>query len=59
MIVLHDGRQASADELRAWVKAVCARRAPRRIVEFRAELLHNETGKLFAAKAPAELAGSS
>jgi acyl-coenzyme A synthetase/AMP-(fatty) acid ligase len=59
VVVLHDGREASADELRAWVKdRLRSSRAPAH-VEFRAELPYNETGKLLRRKLRAELAGSS
>jgi acyl-coenzyme A synthetase/AMP-(fatty) acid ligase len=59
VVVLHDGREASADELRAWVKErLRSSRAPAH-VEFRAELPYNETGKLLRRKLRAELAGSS
>jgi acyl-CoA synthetase (AMP-forming)/AMP-acid ligase II len=56
VIVLHEGRTATADELRAWVKdRLRSSRAPAR-VEFRAELPYNETGKLLRRKLRAELA---
>jgi acyl-CoA synthetase (AMP-forming)/AMP-acid ligase II len=56
VIVLHDGRTATADELREWVKArLRSSRAPAR-VEFRSELPYNETGKLLRRKLRAELA---
>jgi acyl-CoA synthetase (AMP-forming)/AMP-acid ligase II len=56
VIVLHDGRSATADELREWVKArLRSSRAPAR-VEFRSELPYNETGKLLRRKLRAELA---
>jgi acyl-CoA synthetase (AMP-forming)/AMP-acid ligase II len=45
-VVLHDGRQASADHLRTWVKdRLRSTRAPQDVF-VRAELPYNETGKL-------------
>jgi len=56
VVVLHDGRDATADELREWVKArLRSSRAPQH-VEFRPELPYNETGKLLRRKLRDELA---
>jgi long-chain acyl-CoA synthetase len=58
VIVLHDGRAATADELREWVKArLRSSRAPQH-VQFRPELPYNETGKLLRRKLRDELARS-
>jgi long-chain acyl-CoA synthetase len=57
VVVLHDGRTASAAELGAWVRErLRSSRAPAR-VEFRVELPYNETGKLLRRKLRDELAG--
>jgi acyl-CoA synthetase (AMP-forming)/AMP-acid ligase II len=59
VVVLHEGRTASADELREWVKErLRSSRAPTR-VEFRSELPYSETGKLLRRKLRAELAAGS
>jgi len=56
VIVLHEGRSATADELRDFVKGrLRSSRAPSRI-EFRDELPYNETGKLLRRKLRDELA---
>jgi acyl-CoA synthetase (AMP-forming)/AMP-acid ligase II len=56
VIVLHAGRNATADELRDWVKErLRSSRAPAHI-EFRAELPYSETGKLLRRKLRADLA---
>ncbi len=54
-VVLHPGRVAGAEELRAWVKdRLRSSRAPERI-EFRPALPYNETGKLLRRQVRAEL----
>ena len=59
VIVLHKGRTASVEELRAWVKArLRSSRTPERI-EFWSELPYNETGKLLRRKLRAALAGEA
>ncbi len=59
VVVVHDGRTVSANEIRAWVKErLRSSRAPSR-VEFRTELPYNETGKLLRRKLREELARTS
>ncbi len=55
VVVLHEAQQASADELRGWVRSrLRSSRTPERI-EFRAELPYNETGKLLRRRVREEL----
>ena len=57
-IVLHPGHEASAEELREWVKSrLRSSRTPERIA-FRAELPYNETGKLLRRAVRQELSGA-
>jgi acyl-CoA synthetase (AMP-forming)/AMP-acid ligase II len=58
-VVLGEGRSASADELRSWVKDhLRSSRAPARI-EFFEELPYNEIGKLLRRRVRAQLLGES
>jgi acyl-coenzyme A synthetase/AMP-(fatty) acid ligase len=55
VVVLADGQDAEAPELRAWVaERLRSTRAPER-VEFRAELPYSETGKLLRRVLKVEL----
>ncbi len=58
-VVLHEGRQATDEELRAWVRErLRSNRTPSRI-QFRDELPFNETGKLLRRVVRAELSGEA
>jgi acyl-coenzyme A synthetase/AMP-(fatty) acid ligase len=55
VIVLAEGAQADADDLRSWVaERLRSTRAPRRI-DFRLELPYSETGKLLRRVLKAEM----
>jgi acyl-coenzyme A synthetase/AMP-(fatty) acid ligase len=58
-VVVKEGRSASADELRSWVKEqLRSSRAPERI-EFCEELPYNELGKLLRLRVRAQLLGEA
>ncbi len=58
-VVLHPDRQASAEELREWVKArLRSSRTPEKIA-FESELPYNETGKLLRRVVRAQLSGAA
>jgi len=58
-VVLHPNRQASVEELRAWVKArLRSSRTPEKIA-FESELPYNETGKLLRRVVREQLSGDA